>query len=373
MKNMNLKKAMKLSDSKMPSKYKVKDYYDQNWKDNAIIIPFGAAKKLNEQGLVNSNYWQREYYTNEGNIVESTCVDDKSLLAIPAPSYQYAKNFCDKNCIDFFGLFTEEEKIEAQKDGISYFKNNVSDSKRKVKDSQTFKSYVVYDENEHFLNEFDTPKQAIAYAKSVVGQKQIVDVIEFEKTEDGDVLDANTIWWSGTKAGKKARYDFEKGKEDWFKQREFSDSKRRVKDGFSNNPNYVGDWFGKGQIDFSAIINPEDDGDVYMIKLWCGSGYVLDVYLCKAHDIYEAMDIVFEWSYKNEGENDIVFDYDYLMSECQENFEKYPDYFGNDLSDDYEEFEMRWFDDYISSENGYYARSENFFVDKVPSEYLENN
>lgn len=144
--------------------------------------------------------------------------------------------------------------------------------------------------------------------------------------------------------------------------------------GFSNNSDYFGDWYGKGQIDFNAIINPDDEGDVWMVKMWSGSGYALDVYLCKAHDYAEAMDIVFNWSYDNEGANKIVFDYDYLINECQENFEKYPDYFGTDLSDDYEEFEMRWFEDYVSSENyDLFARSENFFVDKVPDEYLVNS
>lgn len=149
--------------------------------------------------------------------------------------------------------------------------------------------------------------------------------------------------------------------------------KRKLKDGFSNNPNYVGDWFGKGQIDFNAIINPEDVGDVWMIKLWCGSGYQLDVYLCKANNVYEAMDVVFKWSYENEGANNMVFDYDYIMSECEENFKKYPDYFGDDLSDDFDEFEMRWFDEYVSSENELYARSENFFAKEVPAEVLAEN
>lgn len=149
--------------------------------------------------------------------------------------------------------------------------------------------------------------------------------------------------------------------------------KRMVKSGYSNNPDYFGDWFGKGQIDFDAIINPEDDGDLWMVKLWSGSGYVLDVYLCKANDMYEAMNIVFEWSYENEGHNKMVFDFDYISDECHDEFEKYPDYFGPDLSDDYEEFEMRWFEDYISDDNGLFARSENFFVDKVPDEVLAEN
>ena len=150
--------------------------------------------------------------------------------------------------------------------------------------------------------------------------------------------------------------------------------KKMVKSGYSNNPDYFGDWFGKGQIDFDAIINPEDEGDLWMVKLWSGSGYALDVYLCKANDVYEAIDIVFEWSYENEGHNEMVFDFDYINNECHDEFEKHPDYFGPDLSDDYEEFEMRWFEDYISNEdNELFALSENFFVDKVPDEVLAEN
>lgn len=114
-----------------------------------------------------------------------------------------------------------------------------------------------------------------------------------------------------------------------------SDS-RKVKDGYSNNPNYFGDWYGKGQIDFNAIINPEDEGDVYMVKLWCGSGYVLDVYLCKADSEEEAMDIVFDWSFNNEGKNEMVFEYSYLRAECVEDFyDEYgvkPSDFGGDYN-----------------------------------------
>ena len=153
-----------------------------------------------------------------------------------------------------------------------------------------------------------------------------------------------------------------------------SANRRPIKSGYSNNPDYFGDWYGKGQIDFNAIINPEDDGDIWMVKMWSGAGYVLDVYLCKATNMYDAMDIVFNWSYEHEGANNIVFDYDYLMNECRENFEKYPDYFGDDLSGDYEEFEMRWFEDYVSNDDyNLFARSENFFIDKVPENVLAEN
>lgn len=154
-----------------------------------------------------------------------------------------------------------------------------------------------------------------------------------------------------------------------------SDSKHKVKDGYSNNSDYFGDWYGEGQIDFDAIINPEDDGDLYMVKIWGGSGYVLDVYLVKAYDEYDAIDIVFEWSYENEGANNIIFDYNYLSKLCHEDYED--EYWygrGEGKPSDkmsYEEFEDEWFEYYIQTDNDLYARGENFFVDKVPQDMIE--
>lgn len=151
----------------------------------------------------------------------------------------------------------------------------------------------------------------------------------------------------------------------------------RKRAGYSNNPNYFGDWFGDGQIDFSQIINPNDSGDVYMVKMWGGSGYILDVYLVKAQDEYDAMDKVFEWSYENEGANNIVFDYDYLSKDCHEDYES--DFYGiNEPKPSekmsYEDFEEEWMQDMVSNSNyDLFAREENFFVGKVPEEYLKGN
>lgn len=156
--------------------------------------------------------------------------------------------------------------------------------------------------------------------------------------------------------------------------------KKSVKSGYSNNADYVGDWFGKGQIDYSKIINPEDDGDIWMVKLWSGSGYVLDVYLVKADNFEDAMGKVFEWSYENEGRNELVFDYDYLHSQA---LADYNHYLKNPDSWDYgpyekgmseEEFVDAWIDEaFVWDDNsGLYARNENFFCDKVPQEYLSS-
>jgi hypothetical protein len=148
--------------------------------------------------------------------------------------------------------------------------------------------------------------------------------------------------------------------------------------GFSNNPDYFGDWYGEGQIDFSKIIDPEAEGDVYMVKLWGGSGYALDVYLVKATDLYEALDKVLEWSYNNEGKNNVVFDREYLEERCKEDYnDEY--YYGSQgksgkpaNTEDYESFEEQWMEDWIGNSNySLFARSENLFVDKVPEKYLK--
>ena len=144
--------------------------------------------------------------------------------------------------------------------------------------------------------------------------------------------------------------------------------------GYSNNPDYFGDWFGKGQIDYSKIINPEDEGKIWMLKIWGGSGYILDVYLVKANDYEDAIDKVFDWSYENEGANEIIFDYDYLSERCHEDYES-EWFYGKDEgkpSDkmSYEDFEDEWMSDWVSNSNyDLFARSENFFIDELPEEY----
>ena len=147
---------------------------------------------------------------------------------------------------------------------------------------------------------------------------------------------------------------------------------RKINEGYSNNSDYVGDWFGDGQIDFNAVINPDDEGDYYMIKMWCGSGYALDVYIVKATNTYDAMDVAFKWSYENEGKNNIVFDYDYIHKEAQEYFKADNGQLGRgDYSDNFEEYENNWFDqNYIAAECGLYARDENFFVGKIPDDVI---
>ena len=168
----------------------------------------------------------------------------------------------------------------------------------------------------------------------------------------------------------------ENGFSKWWVDNSISDSGRKVKDGYSKNSDYFGDWYGKGQIDFDAIINPEDDGDLYMVKIWGGSGYVLDVYLVKAYSWDEAIDIVFDWSYENEGANNIIFDYEYLSKRCHEDYEiEYWYGKGNGKPSDtmsYDEFEEEWMGGYIPNSNyDLFAIDENFFIDKVPQDMVE--
>lgn len=143
--------------------------------------------------------------------------------------------------------------------------------------------------------------------------------------------------------------------------------------GYSNNSDYFGDWFGEGQIDFSKIINPNDEGKVWMVKLWGGSGYILDVYLVKANDFYDATNKVFEWSYENEGVNKNVFDREHLEKEAAEYYKDEPDMFGKKLEE--EDFIDRFLEEYYVGNEDYslFARAENFFAEEVPEEYLKGN
>ena len=147
--------------------------------------------------------------------------------------------------------------------------------------------------------------------------------------------------------------------------------------GYSNNPDYFGDWYGDGQIDFTKIINPNDSGDVYMVKMWCGSGAILDVYLVKADDIFEAIDRVFEWSYENEGKNNLIFDYDFIRKEAESYYNEM-DFLedGKKPSDDMEfeeflDFYKESSDFVANSDYTLFALSNHFFVDKVPEKYLK--
>lgn len=134
--------------------------------------------------------------------------------------------------------------------------------------------------------------------------------------------------------------------------------------GISNNPNYFGDWYGEGQIDKEKILNNDGEGDVYLVKIWSGSGYALDVYLVRAIDFYEAIDIVFEWSRKNE--KDMIFSREEVEKFAEDAWKDY----GKEKGGEKEDF----IEDYIdtefiaSSDYDLFARSENFFVDKVPQE-----
>ena len=134
--------------------------------------------------------------------------------------------------------------------------------------------------------------------------------------------------------------------------------------GISNNPNYFGDWYGEGQIDKEKILNNDGEGDVYLVKIWSGSGYALDVYLVRAIDFYEAIDIVFEWSRKNE--KDMIFSREEVEKFAEDAWKDYGKGKGGEKEDFIEDYIDTEF--IASSDYDLFARSENFFVDKVPQE-----
>ena len=141
--------------------------------------------------------------------------------------------------------------------------------------------------------------------------------------------------------------------------------------GYSNNRDYFGDWYGNGQIDYSKVINPEESGDLYLVKMYCGAGTALDVYVVKAYGDQDAIDKVFEWAWENEGHNGIVYDYDNIYNEVTNMYEEDPEYFGKDYS--FEDFEDRWISEFYISNSDYnlFADRDHFFVGKVPSKYLK--
>lgn len=134
--------------------------------------------------------------------------------------------------------------------------------------------------------------------------------------------------------------------------------------GISNNPNYVGDWYGEGQIDKEKILNNDGEGDVYLVKIWSGSGYALDVYLVRAIDSDEAIDIVFEWSRKNE--KDMIFSREEVEKFAKDAWKDYGKGKGGKKEVFIEDFIDTEF--IASSDYNLFARSDNFFVDKVPQE-----
>lgn len=139
--------------------------------------------------------------------------------------------------------------------------------------------------------------------------------------------------------------------------------------GYSNNRDYFGDWHGKGQIDYSRVINPEESGDLYLVMIWCGEGSVRDAYVVKAYDGQDAIDKVFEWAWENE--DGVVYDYDSIYDEVKNMYEEDPGYFGKDYS--FEDFEDRWISEFYVSDSDWnlFTNSDHFFVGKVPSEYLK--
>ena len=147
------------------------------------------------------------------------------------------------------------------------------------------------------------------------------------------------------------------------------ESRKAIKSGSANNPDYVGDWYGEGQINWDSVINPDDPGDLWMVKLWSGSGYNLDVYLVNASDVYDAIDTVFEWSYNNEGKNKLVFDNDFVYNDAHEMYRDSPDLFGEVTDED--DFVDRYIEEFYVANDDYslFALEENFFVDKVPDSY----
>ena len=130
--------------------------------------------------------------------------------------------------------------------------------------------------------------------------------------------------------------------------------------------------FGGSEIDYSEVINPNDDGDIWLVKMWSGSGYLTTPYVVKANDVYEAIDRTFDYEYADEP-NKLVFDYNYVSNEAHYMYKSDPDLYGEGVSED--DFVDKYIEETYVSNDDYdkFSLEENFFVDKVPDEYLSNS
>ena len=130
--------------------------------------------------------------------------------------------------------------------------------------------------------------------------------------------------------------------------------------------------FGGSEIDYSEVINPNDDGDIWLVKMWSGSGYLTTPYVVKANDVHEAIDRTFDYEYADEP-NKLVFDYNYVSNEAHYMYKSDPDLYGEGVSED--DFADKYIEETYVSNDDYdkFSLEENFFVDKVPDEYLSNS
>ena len=121
MKNMNLKKVMKIADGKMPSKYKVKDSASN---PNAIIDQDYADEIESELHKVDKKIEIWRFRSSENQVVIST---------LGYEMYEKNKNSIHKVMSDFGYVYNKSFPLSETKAYVIVFDKKVSDS-RKVKD-----------------------------------------------------------------------------------------------------------------------------------------------------------------------------------------------------------------------------------------------
>jgi len=150
-----------------------------------------------------------------------------------------------------------------------------------------------------------------------------------------------------------------------------------IKKKFSRHPIFsAGSRVAGKKFKASDIINPNDEGKLWAIFMWPGSGYLLNTTLVRADDYYDAISRALVYEY-NQGNYALVQD-DIMLDE--ELREYYKDELANMSEDEqYEFLDNIIRENYISGEgmvsggegaDTLYTRAENFSFEEVPEENI---
>lgn len=116
--------------------------------------------------------------------------------------------------------------------------------------------------------------------------------------------------------------------------------------------------------DWQFVNNESDGKDLYAVKLWWGSGYLLDCYAAYANDPEDALNYVVAYIEENSPKLLKITDSD--ASDMLKDIEN-----GDASEDDFDEIFL-----YVDSPNAkrtHYLYSENIFIDKFPKNKMPKN
>ena len=114
---------------------------------------------------------------------------------------------------------------------------------------------------------------------------------------------------------------------------------------------------------YKNMLNKDGKGEIWLVKLWPGSGYRTVPYFVKAENEYDALELVMQKAYKD-SPNGLVID--------REEAEKIKDSLSEDGKCDSEEVEQDFRELFIANENDdLFVRTENLFICTVQEDMLK--